>query len=55
MPKLKHKITGHVAQVTDRQAKVIQRDPDWQKAPDDAPVGPNPDYAPKAAKKGSDA
>lgn len=55
MPKIKHSVTGHVAEVTERQAKVIQRDPDWKDAPAGATVGPNPDYAPKAAKKGSNA
>jgi hypothetical protein len=53
MPKLKHKITGHVSRVTDAQAKVIQRDKDWEKASDDAVVGPNPDYKPAKPKGGS--
>ncbi len=44
--KLKHTKTGHVAEVTEAQAKVIQRDTDWKPAPKDAKVGPNPDYKP---------
>ncbi len=40
MPKIKHTKTGHVAEVTKAQAKVIQRDPDWKAAPDSATVGP---------------
>jgi hypothetical protein len=40
MPKIKHAKTGHVAEVTEAQAKVIQRDPDWKSAPDSAGVGP---------------
>ena len=40
MPKIKHAKTGHVAEVTEAQAKVIQRDPDWKTAPKDAEVGP---------------
>ncbi len=40
MPKIKHAKTGHVAEVTEAQAKVIQRDKDWKSAPDDAEAGP---------------
>ncbi len=40
MPKLKHAKTGHVVEVTEAQAKAIQRDKDWKSAPDDAAVGP---------------
>ncbi len=40
MPKLKHSKTGHVVEVTEAQAKVIQADTDWKKAPDNAKVGP---------------
>ena len=40
MPKIKHAKTGHVAEVTEAQAKVIKRDPDWKDAPKDATVGP---------------
>ena len=40
MPKLKHAKTGHVIEVTAGQAKVIQADKDWKKAPDSAQVGP---------------
>ncbi len=46
MPKIKHAKTGHVAEVTEAQAKVIQRNPDWKDAPASAKVGPNPDYKP---------
>ncbi len=51
MPILKHAKTGHVIKVTDGQAKVIQANEDWKKAPAGAVVGPNPDYKPKDGDK----
>ena len=40
MPKIKNAETGAVIEVTAGQAKVIQADKDWKKAPDSAEVGP---------------